>query len=262
MESTHAKEETIESLNLKIDTLLKEQQTQLALLNKSNGRGIALREENMMLLASPDIQMKMAEMNYHLAVAQKLIASNAFPNITPEQAYVIIKAGVEMNMPEVESLNALYIVNGRISFHSKGLSGRLTQFGYKINFSDESELGVTVTVTHQKDGFKETEIVKRVDKIFNNSNAIKIDAKNKMRFHGIRQIANFHLAHLLGSAGIWDSDDIRVEASAEYNLDDLKELYELKKESVSPDQQIGIERILKSNEIASFKKVNDYLKKL
>jgi hypothetical protein len=250
----------LSELKEKLAAAEKEKNEALTLLNKANGRGLMLKEENMMLTASPEIQAKMAELNYHMAVAQKMIASKAFPAMTPEQAYVVIKAGLEMGLSEMQAMSSLYIVNGQIGFHSKGLSGRLTQFGYKIKFTNESDQGVTVTITKDADGFSESEVVKRSDKVFEKSKAITFAPKNKMRFHGIRQIANFHLAHLFGSAQIWDEDDTGKGGGDEYtNLEDLKELYELKKESIEPNEQINIERIFKNNEVKSFPKLKKYL---
>lgn len=45
-------------------------------------------------------------------------------------------------------------------------------------------------------------------------------------------------------------------------LDELKELYDLKKENVSPDEQINIERIIDKKEVRSYKKAINILSKL
>ena len=45
-------------------------------------------------------------------------------------------------------------------------------------------------------------------------------------------------------------------------LEELKELYDLKKENVSPDEQINIERIIEKKEVRSYKKAINILSKL
>lgn len=145
------------------------------------------------------------ELNTMLKMAKQLIASKAFPNMTAEQAFVVIKAGKELGMSEIQALNDLYIVNGRIGFHSKGLIGRLTSQGCKFTYTDETKNGVLVTCYYKDEVFKQE--VTDKDHLLINSKAMRIAPQNKMRFHGVRMIATFHLAHLLGSLSAWDIDD-------------------------------------------------------
>jgi len=177
-------------------------------LNKSNAKGIEVSSKLNMLQSSPEIQTKLAELEYQVKLAQYMIESKAFPNVTPAQAIVLMKAGNEMGMSEIESLTDLYIVNGQVKFHSKGLAGRLTKYGYKIQFTNETPEGVTVTISKESEGFSESYNVRANEQILQRSKAMGFAKSNKMRFHGIRQIANFHLAHLFGSAMLWDDDDL------------------------------------------------------
>jgi hypothetical protein len=177
-------------------------------LNKSNAKGIDVTSKLNMLQSSPEIQTKLAELEYQVRLAQYMIESKAFPNMTPAQAIVTMKAGKEMGMDEIESLTDLYIVNGQVKFHSKGLAGRITKYGYKISFTNESADSVTVTITKESEGFSQSYIVRASEQILQRSKAMGFAKANKMRFHGIRQIANFHLAHLFGSAALWDEDDM------------------------------------------------------
>lgn len=177
-------------------------------LNKSNAKGIEVTSKLNMMQATPDIQVKLAELDYQVKLAQYMIESKAFPSMTPAQAIVLMKAGKEMGLNEMESLTDLYIVNGQVKFHSKGLAGRLTKYGYKISFTDETQESVTVTIYKESEGFKESYVVRSSEQLLQRSKAMGFAKVNKMRFHGIRQIANFHLAHLFGSATLWDDDDI------------------------------------------------------
>lgn len=175
--------------------LLKLQAENNSLINRS----LKVVEENNMYKASPQLAAQMAEMEFHLKMAEKFIASKAFnPNMTPEQAYVIIKAGSEMGMKPVESMQALYCVNGAVKYWGDKMAAKITSQGYKIEYLNESPNGVTVKITNS-DGFEAIEKVTDQDQIIQRSKAAGFAKKNKMRFHGIRMIASFHLPHLFSS---------------------------------------------------------------
>jgi hypothetical protein len=212
--------------------------------------------------SSEVINAQMAELNYTLIMAQKFIDSKAFPSMQPEQAYVLIKAGGEMGLQPMESMTSLCIISGSVSFHSKALAGRLTKLGYKIEFKDETEKGVTCIISHEN-GFNKTESISKDSPQLGRSKAMEFAPKNKMRFHCIRQIANFHLAHLFGSVSIWEEDDIPSnKAESPYTKEQITELLELKAEMLSPDDLIHIERILGNNEVDKFKSIFNKLKAL
>lgn len=161
-------------------------------------KALQVHEENTMLKSSPELAREMSLMDYQLRVAQKFIDSGAFKAKNAEQAYVMIKAGAEMGMSEVESMQALYCVNGAVKFYGDKMSARLTKKGYKFEFLNETENGVDVRCYHEN-GFDETEFVKDTDQILKGTKAMGFAKKNKMRFHGVRMIASFHLPHLFGS---------------------------------------------------------------
>lgn len=165
----------------------------------TKARTLRVYEDNEMMKAAPAIAAKMAEMKFELAMADQFIKSGAFPKgMTAEQAYTVIRAGAEMGMKPLEAMNTLYIVNGAIKPYGKNMIARLTGQGYKIEYTAESENGVTVTV-RTPEGETFTEIVTKNDKVLKNSKAMGFSDKNKMRFHGVRMILDFHLPHLFGS---------------------------------------------------------------
>ncbi|MCB0502866.1 MAG: hypothetical protein KDD32_09285 [Bacteroidetes bacterium] len=190
-------------------------------INLLTQRGLAVKEKNQMLMASPEIANKIALMDYELKVAEKFSKSGAFPNISPEQCYVLIRAGQEMGMTQLESMNSLYIVKGKIELYGKGMVSRLTKAGYKIKFENESDKGVTVIVYNDNEHYQED--VKDSDQVLKNSKAMGFAKKNKMRFHGIRQIGNFYLPHLFGSVNMWTEDDYQeatiVSESNQFDID-------------------------------------------
>lgn len=74
-----------------------------------------------------------------------------------------------------------------------------------------------------------------------------------------------HLGKLFG-ADLNRKDTLNYTTDKSLNkdeqLDELKELYDLKKENVSPDEQINIERIIDKKEVRSYKKAINILSKL
>lgn len=178
---------------------LKEENVRLLRENASlTVKSVKVYEENSLIKANPVIAAQKAEMDYMLAMADRFIKSVAFNCPNAEQAYTKIMAGKEMGLTPVESMNALYIVNGSINPYGKFMVSRLTNAGYKIEYLNETDSGVTVRVTNAS-GFEVTEVVRDQDQILQRSKAMGFAKKNKMRFHGIRMVVNFHLAHLFGS---------------------------------------------------------------
>lgn len=223
------KHKIIEELN---ETIL-EKEKQIV---RSEAKALSYREKLDLIEIDPETAKLGAKLEYELKVARTFIQSGAFQKISPEQAYVLMKAGGEMNLSPVQSMSDLYIVNGIVGFHGKGLTSRLTSQGVKFKYEDESEKGVTVIATYDGETFKE--IVKSTDAILLKSNAMKISPKNKMRFHGMRMIANFYLAHLLGAAAVWDQDDMEAAkllekgdeyAELKFKIESCKTLPELEK---------------------------------
>ena len=167
---------------------------------------------------------KYAELNLQVNLAKRFVDSKAFPNMSPEQAFVILQAGKEMGLQPMESIQKLYIVNGAIGFHGKGLVSELTSKGVEFSYENETDNEVTVKAIYQ--GKEYSERVTDKDQILTKSKAMTFAKKNKMRFHGVRMIANFYLSHLCGSVGIWDQDDL--EASKELQKgDDFHSIKEL-----------------------------------
>ena len=104
------------------------------------------------LQAPADLQEEMARMQYHLSLAKQFTAAGAFPDVTPEQAFTIMKAGAEMGMKEMESMNALYIVKGAINPHGKAMPARIKNFGYQIEYMSEDKDHCLVRVYKEENG--------------------------------------------------------------------------------------------------------------
>lgn len=160
---------------------------------------------------SPEIAQNIAQMKYELSVARQFSASGAFPDLNPEKIYVLMKAGGEMGLTPLESLNALYIVKGAVRFHSKALIAQFTKHGYAMlfeeSFSANPSIPESCTLTVTKGDEKYVETVYASDPALANSKAMKGAPRNKLRYHAARFVGSFHLAHLFGSVSMWTEDN-------------------------------------------------------
>lgn len=176
-------------------------------INKLKAENLELRER-LMDMSTAGMAEQSADLNFQLKMARQLIASKAFPNMTPEQAFVILQAGKEMGMQPMESIKKLYIVNGAVGFHGSGMVSQLTSKGALIEYVNETENKVTARVYYEGNVYEETATDK--DQILLKSKAMTFAKKNKLRYHAIRMILSFHLPHLAGSVSVWEQDDIEA----------------------------------------------------
>jgi len=166
------------------------------------------------LQAPEDLQEEIARMEYHLSLAKQFTAAGAFPKMTPEQAFTVMKAGAEMGMKEMESMNSLYIVNGAIGPHGKGMPARIKNFGYKIEYMSEGDDHCLVRVYKEQDGEVTEDYRERAEAdepiLKSQSKFMKVDPKAKMRYHALRKIINFHLPNIYSSVSDMFAEDAQL----------------------------------------------------
>ena len=216
----------MENLEEKVITLEKELLIAQQQIVKSENKAVMIKEKMTELEQFPEIAKMNAMLDYELKMARQFIASGAFPGKTPEQAYVIINAGKVLGLQPMQALGQLYVVNGNIGFWGAGLVAQLAKHGVKFTYENETANGVTVKATYEGETY--SEIVKDSDQILTKSKAMTFAKKNKMRFHGVRMIANFYLAHLLNGISVWEPDDIEASKELQKGEEyfDLKEMIE------------------------------------
>lgn len=185
----------------KTNTELKEEIADLKI------RSLEVYEQNNILKHSPEVAKKMAIMEYDLKIAEKFSRSKAFPDAAPEQIYTLIKAGEEMNLSPIVSLNMLYVVNGHIGPYGDKMLGYILSKGYRVKYTEESDEGVTVEIYKIGESYIEKASID--DEVLKKSKAIKFAAKHKLRFHAIRMIASFHLPHLFMGCSDGFSEDYK-----------------------------------------------------
>lgn len=233
--------------------MLKLQAENNSLINRS----LRVVEENQMYKASPQLAEQMAEMEFQLKMAERFIASKAFKAQNAEQAYVMIKAGAELGLKPVEAMQALYCVNGAVKMYGDKMTARITKAGYKIQYIDEKDTEVTVKVTHV-DGFEAMEKVTDKDQIIQNSKAAGFAKKNKMRFHGVRMIASFHLPHLFSSVQDEFTSDF-TEWEAANPQQQLKSGIDLKQIDQSKERERVLAHIQKAKSAQELEQVLSHI---
>lgn len=235
------KDKLINSLNAEINDHKKE------ILNMQ-ARAFKVHEKNKLYEADPSLASEMARMEFQLSIAAKFILSKAFKAKSAEEAYVIIKAGAEMGLKPVEAMQTLYIVNGAVKPYGDKMLSLITKHGYKVEYLDETEKSVTVRCYDPKGDFDVKEVVNDTDQIIIQSKAKTFAKKNKLRFHGIRMIASFHLPHLFNS--------VQDEFTIDYN----ESLQELKPGQSKERQRIlsHIQRSVEANDLAMLEKVKGH----
>lgn len=113
------------------------------------------------------------------------------------QAFVKIQAGAEMGMAPMESMTALYIVNGNVTMWGKALTQRLRQFGWRINYDDSKPDECTATVNKGEETYSYTSTKAELEAL--KSRAAGFALKDKLKWHAISRICRFYVPEVLGS---------------------------------------------------------------
>lgn len=219
----------VEHKNDKLLTTLRQENLELKTkIRNLEIKTLEVHKQNEMMKSSDVVSSRMAELEYDLKLAEHLVNSGALPSKRAEHAYIIMKAGEEMGMKPLEAMRSLYIVNGQISAWGKGMISILTKNGYEIDYSNESSMGVDVTIS--KGLFLQSyRVDRKSEEALQKSKAMSFASKNKMRYHGVRQIINFHLPHLFGAVSLIDQDDID---SAEKRAGTYEMEYDISQEQI------------------------------
>jgi len=199
-----------QSIILEKDQRITELEKELA---QTKTRALKVYEQNTMLKASDVVNEKKALLDYELQVAGQFSKSGAFPAMSPEQCYTLMKAGEEMGLAPIVALNMLYVVNGKIGPYGDKMLGYILSKGYKVKYAEESNDAVTVTIYNDSESYTET--ANANEQILKTSKALKFARGNKLRFHAIRKIASFHLPHLFMGCGDSFSQDYPEWAEGE-----------------------------------------------
>ena len=141
---------------------------------------------------------------------------------SPEQAFVKIQAGAEMGLAPMESMNSLYIVNGKITMWGMALSKRLREYGWSIEYLESSNSIAKVKITKGKESYEYTATPDEMK----NSNAYKFAPKDKLKWHALSRLVRFNVPEILGPISYTaeeaeDVIDAEVVVKAGPTLDEL-----------------------------------------
>lgn len=152
---------------------------------------------------------------------------------TPEKLLVKLQAGFELGLKPIESLNSVYIVNGRVTLWGSALIGQFRKHGWDVAYSEEDDTGCTITVRKGEQVIFDRFVFQdAVDSGYVQDSYGKDrvgwkkgqNRKLKMRYGAANQLAKTYLPEVLGStAGVteiyqdapWTEAEI-VEPADEY----------------------------------------------
>ena len=135
-----------------------------------------------------------------------------------------LQTGWELGMKPIESLNSLYIVNGRVTIWGAALIRQMRKHGWSVSYTDESADGCTIVATHRKpvsrdlddETLEDTFLYQdAVDSGYTQDNYGKEkvgwrkgqNRKLKLRYGAASQLAKTYLPEVLGSvAGVAEMD--------------------------------------------------------
>lgn len=184
------------------------------------------------LVPQTDIYFQQSRIQQQMAIATHFFNAKCFGGgvQNPEQLFVLIQAGAEMNMPPMEAVNSLYIVNGKITIYGMAMTKRLRESGWRISYDESKDNEVTATIKKEDEEYSYTATAKELQ----NSRAYKLAPKDKLKWHAISRLIRFYVPEITGGTVSYIKEEI----------EDLPafEMPQVKKELATP---IMIERLQK-----------------
>jgi hypothetical protein len=99
-------------------------------------------------------------------VSSKLIESKALPSsiLNGAQLTMVLMAGYEAGMKPMESINAYYIINGRLTIYGDASIRQLRRADYKIKWDESTDKTATVTLSKGSESHTETYTIEEATK--------------------------------------------------------------------------------------------------
>lgn len=133
----------------------------------------------------------------------------------PHQVLVKMQFGFEMGMAPMESINSLYIVNGKVTPWGQATTKKLREHGWDIKYDDKNDdagnpFSCTVTIT--KGDKTHSYTVSMEDFKHIKSKAIEFAPKEKLRWHALGRLIRFNVPEVLNGAYIKEeAEDFPVD---------------------------------------------------
>ena len=143
------------------------------------------------------------------AMATKFVDSKALPSTIQNgsQLAMVLMAGYEAGMRPMESINAYYIVNGKITIWGSAVIQQLRKAGWAISWGESTDKLATVTITNKKEKCTETYTIEDAAKAgLTSRDTWKKYAKSMLRHKAIAQAVRFTCPEVLG--GFYMKEDV------------------------------------------------------
>jgi len=159
------------------------------------------------------------------ALGEVFAESGMFTDVkTQAQAVVKILAGKELGLSPIESMNSLYMVNGKIAVSSKIISSLIKKSGkydYRIETLTDTEC---IIIFYHLDGSSEVELGKSTFTFKDGARAGLVNKDNWKNYP-----RNMLFARALSNGARWYCPDA---TSSFYSIDELEGIQPLKEENI------------------------------
>ncbi len=168
--------------------------------------------------------INLQDSNQLLALANSLCKSEALPTTfkNPANVLVALQTGYEMGLMPMQSLNSLYIINGKVNIYGSTQTFLLKKHGWKIATENWTDKSCTVRV-HK--GEEKYEYTTAITDLTATSKAKSFAPKEKLYYHCISRIIRSYLPEVLGGNHLmteYDQDLIESNTSIKKEIIDEK----------------------------------------
>lgn len=144
-------------------------------------------------------------------IAGKLCLSEALPACYKNAANVLValQTGAEMGLKPMQSLNSLYIVNGKIQIWGSSQVQLLKAHGWKIQIKEHTDKICTITINNREgDEFTYSSTFEELPA---GSKAKSFAPKEKLYYHVISRLIRFYVPEVLGGmSNLYNEDEMEV----------------------------------------------------
>lgn len=150
---------------------------------------------NQITTQQPSIDLQ--ELNALTAVANQLCKSEALPACYKNAANVLValQTGREMGLQPMQSLNSLYIVNGKIQIWGSSQVQLLKAHGWKLKIKEHTNEVCTINIFKDDESFEYTTTFAELP---SGSKAKAFAPKEKLYYHTISRLVRFYCPEVLG----------------------------------------------------------------
>lgn len=168
---------------------------------------------------SVDFYYNQDRMRQMLTMAKEFFLAGCFSADikNPHQVLVKMQVGFEMGMAPMESVNSLYIINGKVTIWGQATTKKLREHGWSIKYDDKNDdtgkpFSCTATIMKGEEVYSYTASMPEFEHL--KSQAIKFAPKDKLRWHALGRLIRFNVPEILNSTYIKEeAEDFPIEAT-------------------------------------------------